>query len=76
MMHRHGIQVCRHPLKSEPYQFRLTVGGDRLEYPDDASSPEASILELKHRGARFMSCDLKYVFLETPMSRAEYMRIH
>ena len=23
-----------------------------------------------------MSCDLKYVFLETPMSRSEYMRIH
>ena len=28
------------------------------------------------RGARFMSCDLKYFFLEPPMSRAEYMRIH
>ena len=28
------------------------------------------------RGARFMSCDLKDFFLETPMSRADYMRIH
>ena len=23
-----------------------------------------------------MSCDLKYFFLKTPISRAEYMRIH
>ena len=30
--------VCDyHPLKSEPYQVKLTVGGDRLEYPDDTS---------------------------------------
>ena len=35
---------CR-PLKSEPYRVRLTVGGDRLEYPDDASSPAASRLQ-------------------------------
>ena len=27
------------------------------------------------RGAIFMSCDLKYLFLETPISRSEFMRI-
>ena len=40
--------VCDYfPLKSEPYRVRLTVGGDRLEYPDDASSPAAYLLEKK-----------------------------
>ena len=28
------------------------------------------------QGARFMSCHMKCFFLETPMSRADYMRIH
>ena len=62
--------VCEYlPLKSLPYSVRLTVGGYRLEYPDDASSPAASRLESNlifnsivsyaHRGPRFMSCDLK-----------------
>ena len=32
--------VCDYfPLKSEPYRVRLTVGGDIIEYYDDASSP-------------------------------------
>ena len=40
------IFVCDYrPLKSEPYRVRLIVGGDRLEYPDDASLPVAYLLE-------------------------------
>ena len=35
------------PLKFEPHQVRLTVGGDKLEYPDEAVSPAASLLETK-----------------------------
>ena len=60
------------------------MGGDIIEYPDDVSSPVASLLESKlrfnstisysHRGARFISCDLKDSFLETTISIAEYMR--
>ena len=62
------------------------MGGDRLEYPDDVSSPTASLLESKllfnskisdlRRGAIFMSCDLKYFPLKIPLSREEYMIIH
>ena len=73
------------PLKPEPYRVILTVGGDRLEYLDDASSPAESLLESKilfnftisysRRGARFMSSDMKYFFFETPISRAEHMMI-
>ena len=74
------------PLKSEPHRVRLTMGGNILEYPYDASSTAASLFESKmifectisdaRRGARFMSCDLKYFFLDNLMSRAEYMRIN
>ena len=63
--------VCDHrALKSESYRVRLTVSGERLEYPYDSSWPAASISESKllfisttsyaRRGAGFMSCDLKY----------------
>ena len=79
--------ICDYrPHKSEPYRIRLTVGGDRLDCPDDTSSPAASLLETKlllnstvsdaHLGARFMTMDLKDFFLATPMARSEYMRIH
>ena len=57
------------PLKTETHRIRLVVGGDRLVYDEDAGAPAASLLETKiiinsvisdaHRGARFMSCDLK-----------------
>jgi hypothetical protein len=61
------------------------VGGDKLMYEFDSGSPTASLLETKilvnsvisdaHKGARFMSLDLKDFFLSTPMGTAEYMRI-
>ena len=79
--------ICDHrPHKSEPYRIRLTVGDDRLDCPEDTSSPAASLLETKlllnstisdaHLGARLMTMDLKDFFLSTPMERSEYMRIH
>jgi len=65
------------PLKSEPYRIRITVGGDKLEYFLHADSPAANMLETKillnsvisdaDRGARFMSADMKYHYLMTPM---------
>ena len=69
----YGNFICDHlPLKSEPNRVRLTVGGDRLDYESDAGSPAASLVETKltlnstisdaHRGARFMSADLKDFF--------------
>ncbi len=78
--------VCDYrPLKSEPNRVRMVVGGDKLDYHEDAASPAASLLETKilinstisdaHRGAKFLSCDLKDFFLATPMDRPEYMRI-
>jgi hypothetical protein len=44
----YGSFICDfRPLKSEPYRVRLTVGGDKLPYDDDAGSPAASLLETK-----------------------------
>jgi hypothetical protein len=46
----YGNFICDfRPLKSEPYRVRLTVGGDKLPYPDDAGSPAASLL-LERKG--------------------------
>ena len=79
--------ICDYrPLKSEPHRVRLTVGGDKLDCEYDAGSPAASLLETKlilnstisdaHKGARFLSADLKDHFLASPMEETEYMRIH
>ena len=83
----YGSFVCDYrPLKEDPYRVRLVVGGDKLEYNDDPASPAAGLLETKllvnsvisdaHKGARFMSMDLKDHFLASPMLRPEYMKIH
>ena len=57
------------PLKAEAYRVRMTVGGDKLEYDGDPSSPVVSLLNTKiflsiiisdaHEGARFSSVDIK-----------------
>ena len=78
--------VCDYrPLKDEPYRVRITVGGDKLNYNDDAGSPAANLLETKilinsvisdsDRGAKFMCADIKDHFLATPMDEPEYMRV-
>jgi hypothetical protein len=82
----YGNFICDYrPLKSESYRVRLTVGGDKLPYEDDAGSPAASLLETKlllnstisdaEQGARFLCADLKDHFLASPMANPEYMRI-
>ena len=73
------------PLKSEPFRIRLVVGGDKLDYLEDAGSPAATMLETKillnstisdaDKGAKFMSADLKDFFLKSIMPEPEYMRI-
>ena len=74
------------PLKTEPYQVHVTVGDNRLAYTLDAGSPAANMLETKilvnstisdaSKRARFMSADLKDIFLATPMDGKEYMKVY
>ena len=96
-MHKHEVPdkrkvtyanfICDYrPLKTEKYRVRMTVGGDRLDYPYDSTSPAASLLETKilinsvisdaKHGARFCTMDIKDFFLQTVMDIPEYMRIH
>ena len=65
----------------------MTVGGDKLVYDNDTGLPTASILESKllansvisdHKkhNSKFCAIDLKDFFLNTPMEKPEYIRIH
>ena len=78
--------ACDHrPLKTEEWRIRLVVGGDKLPYNNDASSPATNLLDTKvlvnsvisdaHKGARFMSLDLRDMFLQSLMVSPEYMKV-
>ena len=65
----------------------MTIGGNRLDYPDEMSLFTASLIETKlflnsvisdHKlhNAKFCSIDIKDFFLTTPMVQAEYLCIH
>lgn len=75
------------PLKKEMYRVRMTVGGDKLDYPHDTASPTAALLDTKliinstisdHKkfGSKFCSIDIKDFFLQTIMEDPEFLRIH
>ena len=63
--------ICDYqPLKTERFKVRMTIGGNRLDYPDETSSPTASLVETKlllnsvisdHKlhNAKFCSIDIK-----------------
>jgi hypothetical protein len=63
----------------------MTAGGDKLDYPGDASSPTVSMLDAKihinsiisdaHKGARHLGLDIKNYFLGTPMTYFQYIRV-
>jgi hypothetical protein len=63
----------------------MTAGGDKLDYPGDASSPTVSMLDAKlhinstisdaKEGARHLGLDIKNYFLGTPMTYYQYMRV-
>ena len=96
-IHRHEVPVgskvtyanlvCDYrPLKSESNRVRITVGGDRIPYSQDAGSPAVTLIEAKllinstisdsANGARFLAADIKDFVLSSPMTKPEYMRIH
>ena len=68
--------------KAEKNQTRLTVGGDRINYPDDCGTPTADLLTVKlllnsvifTKNSKFMTLDIKNFYLNTPLTRYEYLR--
>ena len=69
--------------KAEPNRTRLTVGGDRINYPDEVGTPTADLLTVKHLlnstistpNAKFMTIDIKDFYLSTKLKRFEYLRL-
>jgi hypothetical protein len=59
------------------------AGGDKVHYPGDAGTPTADLITVKllinsifsTAGAKFMTMDIKDFYLNTPMTRFEYMRL-
>ena len=77
------IVVTYRPQKSEPNRTRLTVGGDRVNYPFETSTPTADLPTIKMLWnsvlstpkAKFLSMDVANFYLGTPMERPEFMRL-
>ena len=74
----YGKIVCEFkPHKFERYQSRLTVGGDKVDYPFPVSTPTADITAFKclvnsvlsTEQAKFMTADIRDFYLNTPMER-------
>jgi hypothetical protein len=78
--------ICNiRPQKTETHRVRKTAGGEKLDYPGDASSPAVSMLDAKlhinstisdaKNGARYLGLDIKNFYLSTPMSYFQYIRV-
>jgi hypothetical protein len=71
------------PQKEEQHRTRLTVGGDRIDYDGDVSTPTADPTTAKllinsvisTPGAKYLCGDLSNFYLESDMERYEYMRL-
>jgi hypothetical protein len=74
------VLICLEKI-DEPNRTRLVAGGDRLNYPANASPPTTDLLTIKllinsiisMPGTKFMTIDIKDFYLNTPMARYKYM---
>ncbi len=80
----YGKIVCsERPQKAEPNRTRLTVGGNRINYPGEVGTPTADMLLVKcmlnsvisTMNAKFMCIDISNFYLNTPMPRYEYLKL-
>ena len=80
----YGKFVCEEkPNKAEVHRTRLTVGGDKVNYPYEVGTPTAEMLLVKTHlnsvistpDARYMTLDISNFYLNTPMIRPEYLRL-
>ena len=77
------IVVSYRPQKLEKHRTRLTVGGDRINYPFAVSTPTSDLSTIKMLWnsvlstpqAKFFSVDVENFYLGTPMKRPEFMRL-
>ena len=77
------IMVDYHPQKSDPNRVRLTVGGNFIVYPGELTTNTADLITTKillnsvisTLLEKFMTIDIKNMYLQTPLDRYEYMCI-
>ena len=78
----YGRFVCDIRLaKDNPYRTRLTVGGDKINYPGEVGTPTCELLLAKiffnsvisTLNARFLTVDISNFYPNTPMTRYEYV---
>ena len=74
--------VCTYlPLKSEPNQTRLTVGGNLIHFSGDVSTRTADLTTAKIHlnstisdpNAKYMCMDIRNFYLGTPLPEYEYI---
>jgi hypothetical protein len=71
------------PNKEEVNQTRLTMGGDRINYPDNGGTPTTDMILFKilinsilsTPNVKCLMMDIKDFYLRTPMKRSEYMQL-
>ena len=78
----YGKFVCEYkPNKTEKERTRFTVGGDKINYPGDCSTPTGDLTLVKvhlnsvisTKNARYMTVDIEIFYLNTPMERYKYV---
>ena len=76
--------VCEYrEVKSEPNRIRLTIGGNKINYPEDWGTPTADLLTIKLLlnsvisipNAKFMTMDIKIFYFNTPLNWYEYLQL-
>jgi hypothetical protein len=75
------VNYC--PKKDDPNCMRLTVGGNKINFPRDFGTPTVDMVMVKlhlnsvilTKGARYCTIDLKDFYLMTPMTHPEYMHM-
>ena len=63
---------------------RITLGGNLVNYPGNVGTPTANMLLFKilinsvisTPGAKFLTIDLANFYLNTPMKRYDYVKLH
>ena len=77
------IVVSYRSEEQDANRVRLTIGGNRVNYPGDYGTPTTNMLTIKlllnsvisTPGEKFMTIDIKDFYLNTLMMRYKYMRL-
>ena len=70
------------PHKSETHRFRMTVGGNLLDYADDTNSSTVALTTSKilfnsivsTQNAKFLGLDIKNFYLQTKLPNSQWMK--